>query len=164
MSYYDLQQTLGAEVMYGLQLKWRGGYFRDGGFSDEAFAHIVDAFRRAPSGYSMARFDLLGGGAIGKVPPDATAFVHRSSLFNISIIAQWVRDEERAANLRWTGDLMTALRPYFSGEVYQNYADEELDDWPAAYYGTNYLRLQQIKQRYDPTDFFHHPQSIRPPA
>jgi FAD/FMN-containing dehydrogenase len=164
MSYYDLQQTLGAEIMYGLQLKWRGGYFREGGFGQEAFAHIVDAFRRMPSGYSMARFDLLGGGAIGKVPPDATAFVHRSSLFNISIIAQWVRDEERAANVRWTEDLMTALRPYFSGEVYQNYADEQLDDWPTAYYGANYPRLQRIKQRYDPTDFFHHPQSIRLPA
>ncbi len=149
--------------MYGLQLKWRGGYFRDGGFSDEAFGHIVDAFRRAPSGYSMARFDLLGGGAIGAVPADATAFVHRSSMFNISIIAQWVRDDETEPNLRWIDELQTALRPYLSGEVYQNYADEELDDWPAAYYGANYPRLQQVKQRYDPTDFFHHPQSIRLP-
>jgi FAD/FMN-containing dehydrogenase len=163
-SYVDLQQALGAEIVYGLQLKWRGGYFRDGGFSDEAFGHIVDAFRRAPSGYSMARFDLLGGGAVGAVPADATAFVHRSALFNISIIAQWVGDDETEANLRWTNDLQTALAPYLSGEVYQNYADEELDDWPTAYYGANYARLQQVKQRYDPTDFFRHPQSIRLPA
>ena len=55
------------------------------------------------------------------------------------------------------------MRPYLSGEVYQNYADEDLDDWPPAYYGANYARLQQVKQRYDPTDFFHHPQSIRLP-
>jgi FAD/FMN-containing dehydrogenase len=163
-SYHDLQATLGAEIMYGLQLKWRGGFFRDGGFGDEAFARIVEAFRRAPSGYSMARFDLLGGGAIGRVPPDATAFVHRSSLFNISVIAQWVRDDEREANVRWTDELVTALRPYLGGEVYQNYADEELHDWPTAYYGANYPRLQQVKQRYDPTDVFRHPQSIRPPA
>ena len=161
-SYYELQRALGAEIMYGLQLKWRGGYFRDGGFSDEAFSRIVDAFRRAPSGYSMARFDLLGGGAIGAVPADATAFVHRSSMFNISIIAQWVRDDETEANLRWTDEFVAALEPYLSGEVYQNYADEELDDWPAAYYGANYPRLRQVKQRYDPTDFFHHRQSIRP--
>ena len=112
----------------------------------------------------MARFDLLGGGAIGRVPADATAFVHRSSMFNISIIAQWVGDDERDANQRWTDDLMTSLAPHLSGEVYQNYADEQLDDWPAAYYGANYPRLRQVKQRYDPTDFFRHPQSIRPPA
>jgi FAD/FMN-containing dehydrogenase len=162
VSYFDLQQALGAEIMYGLQLKWRGGFFREGGFGDEAFAAIVGAFRRAPSKYSMCRFDLLGGGAIGAVPAEATAFVHRTSLFNISIIAQWVRDEEAEANLRWTDELMTALGAHLSGEVYQNYADEQLEDWPAAYYGANYARLQRVKQDYDPDDFFHHRQSIRP--
>ncbi|GAA1830064.1 FAD-binding oxidoreductase [Luedemannella flava] len=163
-SYTDLQHALGAEIVYGLQLKWRGGYFRDGGFSDEAFAIIVDAARRAPSGYSMLRFDLLGGGAIGAVAPDATAFVHRSRLFNISIIAQWVRDDEAEANLRWTDDLQDALAPHLNGEVYQNYADADRADWAQAYYGATYARLQTIKQRYDPTDFFHHPQSIRLPG
>jgi FAD/FMN-containing dehydrogenase len=162
-SYDDLQTALGNEIVYGLQLKWRGGFFRDGGFSDDAFGHIVEAFRRLPSGYSMARFDLLGGGAIAAIPADATAFVHRSSMFNISIIAQWVRDEEAEANLRWTNDLQDALAPYFSGEVYQNYADEDLADWPTAYYGANYPRLQRVKQQYDPGDFFRHPQSIRLP-
>jgi len=162
-SYIDLQTALGNEIVYGLQLKWRGGFFRDGGFGDEAFAAIVDGFRRAPSGYSMARFDLLGGGAIGAVPADATAFVHRSSMFNISIIAQWVRDDETEANLRWTAELHESLRPYYSGEVYQNYADEEIEDWPTAYYGANYPRLQRVKAAYDPTDFFRHPQSIRLP-
>ncbi|HZM74233.1 MAG TPA: FAD-binding oxidoreductase [Candidatus Limnocylindrales bacterium] len=164
VSYYDLQHSLGEEIMYGLQLKWRGGFFREGGFSDEAFAAIVEAFRGAPSKYSMCRFDLLGGGAIGAVPADATAFVHRSSLFNISIIAQWVRDEEAEANLRWTDELMAALRPHLSGEVYQNYADEQLEDWQQAYYGANYERLQRVKRDYDPHDFFHHRQSIRPAA
>jgi FAD/FMN-containing dehydrogenase len=163
ISYYDLQTALGNEIVYGLQLKWRGGFFRDGGFSDDAFAVIVDFMRRMPSGYSMARFDLLGGGAIGAVPADATAYVHRSSMFNISIIAHWARDDETDANLRWTNDFQAALRPYLSGEVYQNYADEELDDWPRAYYGANYPRLQRVKHRYDPNDVFHHPQSIRLP-
>jgi FAD/FMN-containing dehydrogenase len=111
----------------------------------------------------MLRFDLLGGGAIGAVPAGATAFVHRDSMFNISIIAQWVRDDEAEANLRWTDGLMDALRPHLSGQVYQNYADEDLDDWAGAYYGANYPRLQEIKRRYDPTDFFHRPQSIRLP-
>src|SRR6185503_2173917 len=99
----------------------------------------------------------------GRVPADATAFVHRSSMFNISIIAQWVRDDETEANLRWTEEFHRSLEPYLSGEVYQNYADEELEDWPTAYYGANYPRLQQVKRRYDPGDFFRHPQSIRLP-
>ncbi len=163
-SYYDLQQSLGEEIIYGLQSKWRGGYFRDDGFDDDAFTHIVDWFRRIPSGYSMARFDLLGGGAIARVPADATAFVHRASLFYISIISLWERDRETEANIAWVDGLAAALRPFLTGEVYQNYADEDLADWSAAYYGANYPRLQQVKARYDPTDFFHHGQSIRLPT
>jgi FAD/FMN-containing dehydrogenase len=161
-SYYDLQQLLAEEIPYGLPSKWRGGYFAEGGFDDDAFERIVDGFRRSPSGYSMARFDLLGGGAIARVPADATAFVHRGSLFYISLIALWEREDEAEANIAWTDDLKASLQPYLSGEVYQNYADADLEDWPAAYYGTNYARLQEIKRRYDPTDFFRQPQSIRP--
>ena len=161
-SYFDLQQMLAEEIPYGMQSKWRGGYFSDGGFDDDAFACIVDRFRRVPSGYTMGRFDLLGGGAIGRVPADATAFVHRASLFYISIISVWERDDETDANVAWTDDLAASLQPYLSGEVYQNYADEDLVDWPAAYYGANYPRLQRVKREYDPTDFFRHPQSIRP--
>jgi FAD/FMN-containing dehydrogenase len=160
-SYFDLYQMLAEEIPYGVQSMWRGGYFAEGGFDDDAFACIVDRFERIPSGYSMARFDLLGGGAIGRVPANATAFVHRSSLFYISIISLWERDEETDANVAWADDLKASLQPYLSGEVYQNYADGDLADWPSAYYGANYPRLQEIKRRYDPTDFFRHGQSIR---
>ena len=112
----------------------------------------------------MARFDLLGGGAIARVPVNATAFVHRAALFYISIISLWERDRETEANIAWVDGLAAALRPFLTGEVYQNYADEDLADWSAAYYGANYPRLQQVKARYDPTDFFHHGQSIRLPT
>jgi FAD/FMN-containing dehydrogenase len=163
-SYYDLQHGLGEEILYGLQSKWRGGYFRDTGFDDDAFTGIIDHFGRAPSGYSMARFDLLGGGGIARIPADATAFVHRTALFYISIIGLWQHDRDTESNLAWTDDFAAAVKPYLTGEVYQNYADEDLVDWAAAYYGKNYARLQQIKEHYDPDDFYRHRQTIRLPG
>jgi FAD/FMN-containing dehydrogenase len=162
-SYEQLQRALAEEIPYGLRSRWRGGYFHDRGFSDAAFATIVDWFRRIPTGWSMARFDLLGGGATGRVPMDATAFVHRRSLFAISVIALWQGDADTDACVAWADGYNDALREHLSGEVYQNYAQADLDDWPGAYYGANYERLRQVKHSYDPDDVFRHPQSIRLP-
>jgi FAD/FMN-containing dehydrogenase len=163
LSYPDLMHALGEEIPYGLQSRWTGGYFREPGFGDDAIGTMVDAFARRPSAYSMVRFDLLAGGAVARVPPGATAFVHRSAVHYVSVISLWQRDEDTAANVAWADDLAGALRPHLTGEVYQNYADTGLADWASAYYGANYPRLRQVKARYDPDDFFHHAQSIRLP-
>jgi len=161
LSYFDLMQALGEEIPYGLQSRWRGGYFAPDGFDDAAFGTMLEHFGRMPSGYSMIRFDLLAGGAIARVPVDATAFVHREALHYVSVISLWQEEADTEANLAWADGLAGALRPFLTGEVYQNYADRDLTDWPNAYYGANYPRLQQVKRRYDPDDFFHHPQSVR---
>ena len=163
-SYFDLMQGMGEEIVYGLQSRWLGGYFTPEGFDEAAFAVLLEHFRRAPSGYSMVRFDLLAGGAIARVPADATAFAHRGALHYASIIGQWPGDEETAENVGWVGDFAAALRPHLTGEVYQNYADRDLAGWETAYYGANYPRLQQVKLAYDPADVFRTEQSIRLPS
>jgi FAD/FMN-containing dehydrogenase len=106
------------------------------------------------------------GGAINRVPADATAFVHRDALFSIQYAATWyASDPTRIAdeNTRWLSDMWQAMRPYASGSAYQNYIDPDLPDWQQAYYGANLPRLQRVKAAYDPGDFFHFAQSI-PPA
>jgi FAD/FMN-containing dehydrogenase len=53
-----------------------------------------------------------------------------------------------------------SLRPYMSGGAYVNYRDLELRDFAAAYWGANLPRLKQIKAAFDPSDVFHHAQSV----
>lgn len=106
------------------------------------------------------------GGAINRVAADATAFVHRSTLFSIQYTASWDAGDPASvvtANTAWLNNTWQAMRPYASGEAYQNYIDPDLTDWQQAYYGANLPRLQQIKATYDPGNLFRFAQSI-PPA
>jgi hypothetical protein len=107
------------------------------------------------------------GGAINRVSPGATAFVHRNALFSMQYSANWNDGSPASlvqANHAWLQSAWQSMRPYVSGEAYQNYADPGLADWAAAYYGTNLSRLQQVKARYDPSDVWHFPQSIPLPS
>ncbi len=59
------------------------------------------------------------------------------------------------------------LVPYGTGGVYVNNIGREEDDGEAlvrSSYGANYLRLAQIKKKYDPQNLFSHNQNIRPAA
>ena len=106
------------------------------------------------------------GGAINRVQPAATAFVHRSALFLAQYSTTWTSGpvSAAAAQQAWLRSCYQAMRPYASGEAYQNYADPDLADWQHAYYGSNYPALQRVKAAVDPADVFHFPQSIELPT
>jgi hypothetical protein len=60
----------------------------------------------------------------------------------------------------WLGQTHAAMRPYVSGQAYQNYIDAQLSNWQQAYYGQNYARLKATRKRVDPNHFFNFPQAI----
>ena len=106
--------------------------------------------------------DALGG-AINRVPADATAFVHRNGLFSVQYNATWPTGASAnvvQSNVDGVNALYAAMRPYASGSAYQNYIDPQLVDWQTAYYGSNLARLKTVKARYDPGDLFHFAQGI----
>jgi FAD/FMN-containing dehydrogenase len=120
--------------------------------------------RGASGGAGTIALDACGG-AISRVKPSATAFVHRDSLYlaQYSTVWTWPGSSAGVTNQRnWLNAYYKSLHPYASGQAYQNYIDPDLTDWEAAYYEGNYKRLQQVKAKYDPTDLFTFPQSIRP--
>jgi hypothetical protein len=103
------------------------------------------------------------GGAINRVAPGATAFVHRDSLFLAQLTTTWADSASAAAvaaQQRWLAGFRAALAPYGNGEAYQNYVDPALVGWQRAYYGRNYDRLVRIKAALDPGSLFRLPQGI----
>jgi len=98
------------------------------------------------------------GGALNRVAPAATAFVHRRELASIQYFAAGDGVSARA----WVDASRAAMKPAVSGTAYVNYIDPALANWQQAYYGANLPRLRKVKRKYDPHNLFHFPQSIRP--
>lgn len=62
----------------------------------------------------------------------------------------------------WCKGYFDALRPHAMGGAYVNFMMEEGQDRVKAAYKDNYERLVEVKSKYDPTNFFHLNQNIRP--
>jgi FAD/FMN-containing dehydrogenase len=135
---------------------------------DEAIATMLSWIERwpgsdNPDGGGFAMF--AWGGAINRVAPTDTAFVHRDAQYLVAVDTSWAEYDVPAvadANLRWLAGLREALAPYVSGAAYQNFIDPDLPDWRTAYYGVNYPRLVEIKRQVDPNGFFTFGQGIGP--
>jgi FAD/FMN-containing dehydrogenase len=118
----------------------------------------------ASSGAGGVALDAFGG-ALNRVAPDATAFVHRDAQFLAQYTTEWgagATTGQVASQHRWLRKFYASMRPYASGQCYQNYADPDLANWQQAYYGANYLRLAHVKGLYDPGQLFRFPQGITP--
>ena len=116
----------------------------------------------APGASGGIAFDALGG-AVNRVAPGATAFVHRNALFQAQYTTTWPVGSAAAAVARqhaWQQSFWQSMRPYASGQAYQNYIDPALTNWRQAYYGANYTRLTQVKAKYDPDRVFTFPQAV----
>jgi FAD/FMN-containing dehydrogenase len=126
----------------------------------------LQSVRGVPGGVGGIAFDALGG-AVNRVSPTATAFVHRNALFGAQYTTGW-KNGAPAAEVNnqhaWLRSFWTSMRPYVNGQAYQNYIDPDLTNWAQAYYAQNYPRLQTVKRTYDPTRLFNFPQAIVPAA
>ncbi|WP_330345040.1 FAD-binding oxidoreductase [Streptomyces longwoodensis] len=100
------------------------------------------------------------GGAVNRVAPTATAFVHRRSRMLAQYLVSWKAGTAGTSAQSWLASAHGAMKPYASGAAYQNYTDPTLTDWKKAYYGDAATRLTQLKKQYDPNRFFTFPQAL----
>ncbi len=125
-----------------------------------AIETIVNFLSQSPIGSSCLQLDGYGG-AINRVPADATAFCHRGdTMFCMHYQVSWNHRSDDERSIHWVNGFRKAMQPHVSGFAYVSYCDREVEDWAHAYYGANLTRLVAVKKKYDPDNFFHFAQSI----
>ena len=121
---------------------------------------MIEAVEKLP-GPECEVFIAHVGGAMGRVPADATAYPQRNAHFIMNVHTRWRDPAEDAACIAWARDLFKAAA-YALGSVYVNFMPEDESDRVEKVYGANYQRLAEIKRRYDPGNLFRSNQNIRP--
>jgi hypothetical protein len=111
----------------------------------------------------VAQLRVLGG-AVARVPADATAFAHRASRIMVNVAAFYEGPQDRVVREAWVAEFVDALRQRDTGAYVNFLADEGEARVRAAYPGRTWERLAAIKARYDPTNLFRLNQNIPPAA
>jgi FAD/FMN-containing dehydrogenase len=123
---------------------------------------VVDFLRRSDATMRVAQIRVLGG-AMARVPAEATAFAHRDSRIMTNVATFYAGPDDKAVRTAWTLEFAAALHQGNSG-TYVNFLGAEGEARiRAAYPGSTWDRLVAIKTRYDPANVFHLNQNV-PPA
>jgi len=160
MPYCQLNGMLDAGYPKGAFNYWKSSFLAQ--LSNDAIDIIVESFARCPTPMCQMLIEYLHGAAT-RVGVSDTAFPVRAEGYNFLVLGQWTDRAISDRCIAWTRQTYADMAPFFATARYVNYLDEDdLGDPVAAAYGPNYRRLQQLKAKYDPENFFHMNQNIRP--
>ena len=160
MPYSQLNGMLDAGYPKGALNYWKSSFLRE--LSDDAIDQMVECFGACPTPMGQMLVEHFHGAAT-RVGVSDTAFPHRADGYNLVVLGQWLQADETDRCTSWTKDSYELMQPFVGPGRYVNYlGDDEPEDSSNAAYGPNYKRLQEIKSKYDPDNFFHMNQNIKP--
>ena len=158
MPYAMSQRAVDVLYTKGMRNYWKSHNFVELG--DEVLDTIVNYGERLPTPQSDILISHLGG-AINEKDPEDTAYPHRDIEFVVTPGGRWMDPEQDSAPVKWVRECHHAMKDQATGRSYVNFIAEGKGREQEAF-GPNYDRLVELKNKYDPTDFFLHNRSITP--
>lgn len=148
-------------------MRWGHRFYMKSGFmdslSDEVVDRCVDHVSRGPEGGDCGFSIWAWGGAIARVPEDATAFTGRGAMFWVAAEALWADPALDEACTAWGRAAMADLKPFTGTGRYVNDVVESGEDVVRSIYGdVKYERLVALKRVWDPDNVFRLNQNVRP--
>jgi FAD/FMN-containing dehydrogenase len=122
---------------------------------------IVEYLQASDATVRVAQLRVLGG-AMARVPVEATAFAHRQRRIMVNVAAFYDGPEDQIVREAWVADFAAALNQGEAGAYVGFLGDEGEARVRDAYPGATWERLRAIKARYDPTNLFRLNQNIPP--
>jgi hypothetical protein len=129
---------------------------------DDVAEKIVGYLQSSDATMRVAQLRVLGG-AMARVPAEATAFAHRGSRIMANVASFYEGPEDKAVRQAWVDTFAPELHQGDDGAYVNFLVDEGPERIRAAYPGSTWDRLEAVKSRYDPTNLFRNNQNI-PPA
>ena len=124
---------------------------------------ILDRLRASDAPMRVVQLRMLGG-AIDRVPVDATAYAHRGRRIMANVAAFFAGPDDQPAREAWVADVTAELRRGDAAAYVNFIGDEGHERVRDAYPGSTWDRLVSVKDRYDPTNLFRVNQNIPPQA
>lgn len=158
----EMQTMVDQAFPYGNRNYWKSSFIEE--LTDDAIDTMIEHAGRMESPLSTVLCEYYYGAA-SRIGETETAFSQRTAHYNIGMIGQWTDSNEDDLHVDWARTAYEAMEPYTNGRIYANLmGGDQMDDIEQirAVYGVNYERLADLKQQYDPTNFFHLNQNIKP--
>jgi FAD/FMN-containing dehydrogenase len=152
--YTVLQSSLDEVDPHGNRYWERGDYLT--GLSDG----VIDGLIAGARSMTSPRNEILVfpmGGAVARVPANATAFGDRTAPWAAWVVGQWIDPAEDDLHRDWTRAVSGSLDPWKTGSVYVNAIGGDVTEArkTAAYGGAEKLeRLRSLKRTWDPDNLF----------
>jgi FAD/FMN-containing dehydrogenase len=160
--YCQLNSMLDAAYPKGALNYWKSNFLTQ--LSDDAIDTMIACFAECPTPMAQLLLEHVHGYA-ARVGASDTAFPHRSEGYNFLVLCEWMNEADNDRCIAWARKTFAQMQPFFAPARYVNYlGDDEMGESVAAAYGPNYRRLQKLKTKYDPENFFRMNQNIRPLA
>ena len=122
---------------------------------------ILEHLETSTAQIPAAQLRVLGG-AMARVPDDATAFGYRGAKLMVNVAAMDESPEEGPEHKAWASSLATALSDGTAAAYVGFLGDEGEQGVRRAYPPATLDRLAQVKRQYDPENLFRLNENIRP--
>jgi FAD/FMN-containing dehydrogenase len=160
MPYTAVQDMLTAGNPPGMRQYWKADMYPE--LPDEMIDKLVDQAEVPPVSPQTTIIIQPLGGQVHRVDEEQSAMGWRKAKWALHCLGTWTDPAQDEEQIAWVRNLAAAAAPYAQKGTYLNYLMDEGEARVRDSFGPKYDRMLELKNKYDPKNFFRLNQNIKP--